>query len=179
MEVRTSLDLVEAIARRYLAQVEHRTDRLAVTSHLWGPGPLLGEIASIQLADTPERLDAYDARLRAFPAYLDACADVAREGIDSGITSPRVVTERAVAQIERLLELAPEDTPVVTPVREDPASAERIAATVRDVVWPAFAVYLETLRDYLPHATESIGLSALPGGEAMYDAEILRGRRCP
>ena len=29
------------------------------------------------------------------------------------------------------------------------------------------------LRDYLPHATETIALSALPGGEEMYAAEIL------
>jgi uncharacterized protein (DUF885 family) len=179
MEVRTSLDLVEAIARRSLAQLEHRTDRLAVASHLWGPGALIGDIASIQQSDSPERVDRYDERLRALPAYLEACADVAREGVEEGITSPRIVAERAVAQIERLLELEPRDAPVVVPVRGDPAAAERLAGTVRDVVWPAYARYLDVLRDYLPHATGSIGLSALPGGDAMYAAEILAWTSLP
>jgi uncharacterized protein (DUF885 family) len=179
MEVRTSLDLVEAIARRYLAELEHRTDRLAVASHLWGPGALIGDIASIQRADTPERLERYDARLRALPDHLEACADIAREGIDSGVTSPRIVAERAVAQIERLLELEPRDAPVVVPVRADPPAAERLAGTVRDVVWPAYARYLEVLRDYLPHASDSIGLSALPGGDEMYAAEILAWTSLP
>ena len=61
----------------------------------------------MQATDTPERLDRYEARLRAVPAYLDAWADVAREGIADGVTSPRLVTERAVAQLDRLLSLAP------------------------------------------------------------------------
>ncbi len=179
METRTSLDLVEAIARRFLAQLDHRTDRLAVASHLWGPGALIGDIVSIQQADTPERLDRYDARLRAIPAYIAACAQIAREGIDTGVTSPRVITERAVAQIERLLDLAPADSPAVTPVRDDADAAERITETVRDVVWPAYGGYLEVLRDYLAHTTDTIGLSALPGGDAMYAAEILAWTSLP
>jgi uncharacterized protein (DUF885 family) len=179
METRTSLDLVEAIARRFLAQLDHRTDRLAVASHLWGPGALIGDIVSIQQADTPERLDRYDARLRAIPAYIAACAQIAREGIDTGVTSPRVITERAVAQIERLLDLAPVDSPAVTPVRDDADAAERITETVRDVVWPAYGGYLEVLRDYLAHTTDTIGLSALPGGDAMYAAEILAWTSLP
>jgi uncharacterized protein (DUF885 family) len=179
METRTSLDLVEAIARRFLAQLDHRTDRLGVASHLWGPGALIGDIVSIQQADTPERLERYDARLREIPVYIEACAQIAREGVATGVTSPRVVTERAVAQIERLLDLAPEDSPPITPVRDDAAAAERIAATVRDVVWPAYGGYLEVLRDYLAHATDTIGLSALPDGDAMYAAEILAWTSLP
>jgi len=57
--VRTSLDMLEAIALRDLAEIEHRLDRLRVVSHLWGPGQLFGELGSLQRADTPERLDRY------------------------------------------------------------------------------------------------------------------------
>src|SRR3970040_1951030 len=42
--VRTALDMLEAIAGRDLAEIEHRLDRLQVVSHLWGPGQLLGEL---------------------------------------------------------------------------------------------------------------------------------------
>lgn len=170
--LRGTLDVLEAIAQRTLAELERRTDRLQVATHLFGPGQSLAQVASMQATDTPERLDRYEARLRALPAYFDAWGDVAREGVASGITSPRVVAERAEAQIERLLALAPEESPAVVPVDGD-VGKERIANVVRDVVNPALERFRQTLVEYLPHATETIGLSAIPDGDAMYAALVL------
>ena len=73
--LRPTADILAAVARRGLSELEHRTDRLQVASHLWGPAQLIGEIASIQQIDSPERLDRYLGRLHAFPAYLDGAAD--------------------------------------------------------------------------------------------------------
>lgn len=173
-----SLDVLEAIAKRFETEIDHRTDMLAVASHLWGPVSILGDIGSMQQADTAERLDRYEARLRAFPDYLAASADIAREGVASGVTSPRVVAERSLGQLERLLALAPEDSPALVPAGDD-AARERISGVVRDVVNPAYERFLEAMRDYLPHATETIGLSALPGGEQMYEAQILAWTTLP
>jgi uncharacterized protein (DUF885 family) len=171
--LRGTLDVAEAMARRVLAEVEHREDRLRVASHFAGPGQVLAEIASLQRADTPERLDRYEARLRGLPAYLEAWSEIAREGVATGVTSPLVVAERGVAQIERLIELSPEDSPALLPVGEDPAARERIAAVVRDVVNPGFASFLSALREALPAATETIGVTALPGGDGLYATAIL------
>ena len=102
--MRGTLDVLEAIARRAIAELDHGTDRLRAAAHFFGPAQTLAEVASMQAADTPERIDRYEARLRAFPAYMDAWAGIAREGLESGVISPRLVTERAVAQLERLLE---------------------------------------------------------------------------
>ena len=176
--LRGTLDVLEASARRSLAELDHRADRLRAAAHFFGPITTLAEVASIQSADTPERLDRYMRRLSAFPAYLQAWAEVAREGVASGVTSPRIVVERAIGQLERLLGLPPEGSPAVSPAVDDAARA-RIAATVRDHVNPAFERYLTVLRDYLPHATESIGLSQLPGGDDMYAASILAWTTLP
>jgi uncharacterized protein (DUF885 family) len=54
-----------------------------------------------------------------------------------------------------------------------------VAETLREVVLPALEGYLAVLREYLPHATETIGLSALPDGDAMYGAEILSWTTLP
>ena len=78
---RLTMDVLEAVANRFLAALDQRTDRLVVASHMMGPSNTLGEIASMQRADTPERLDRYEARLRAFPAFAAAWADVAREAV--------------------------------------------------------------------------------------------------
>ncbi|MGZ4130263.1 MAG: DUF885 domain-containing protein, partial [Actinomycetota bacterium] len=173
--LRTTLDMLEAIAQRSLAEIEHRLDRLQVASHFWGPSQLLGELGSIQRADTPERLQRYLARLRAVPAFYAAVGEVARLGIADGVTAPRVVAERTVAQIERLLATPVEDSPALMSVPEDDAEARAAVADVlRSDALPALDAFLAILRDeYLPRATETIGLSALPGGEAMYEAEIL------
>ena len=176
--LRGTLDLLEACARRSLSELDHRADRLRAAAHFWGPITMLAEVASIQSADTPERLDRYIRRLSAFPSYLQAWSDVARDGVAAKVTSPRIVVERALGQLERLLGLPPEGSPAVSPAVDD-AARTRIAATVRDVVNPALERYLKVLRDYLPHATESIGLSQLPGGDDMYAATILAWTTLP
>src|SRR5439155_25967146 len=97
-----------------------RMDRLQAVSHLWGPGQLLAELASFQRADTPERLDRYVARLRAVPGYLGALHPVMDGGVAAGQTAPGVVVDRAIGQVERLLDTAPDDSPAGAPVGDDP-----------------------------------------------------------
>ena len=170
----SSLDILEAICARFLAKLDHRIDRLEVANHLFGPAALLGEVASIQQADTPERADRYEARLRSFPAFLEASAEVAREAVASGVVAPRVVAERSIGQLDRVLALPAEGSPALLPLGEDGAARERIVEVVRDVVNPAHERFRDVLRqELLPLATDTIGLSALPGGDGMYAAEIL------
>src|SRR4029450_8249499 len=101
---------------RARAALDHRTDRLNAVSHLWGPAGLVGELASLQRADMPERIERYAARIAATPAFYDAELEIMREGIADGGTAPRVVAERALAQTERLIEAGAEDSPVLAPV---------------------------------------------------------------
>jgi uncharacterized protein (DUF885 family) len=173
LTMRTTMDVLEAIAIQTLAAIELRSDRLYVANHFVGPGVLLGDIASIQRTDTPEHLERYEQRLRAFPAYLNAAAEIAREGIATGVVSPRTVVERALAQIERVIALPADEAPPLAAVAEDDAAArERVAGVWTDVVAPAFAGFLDVLRDYVPHAAESNAVTDVPGGEAIYAAEV-------
>jgi len=177
---RGTMDMLEAVARRGLSEIEHRLDRLYAASHFSGPVGTLGVVASLQRADNPERLERYEARLRSFPAYFEAWADVARDGIAAGVTSPRVVVERAIEQLERVLALEVAASPALMPLPPGDAGAhDRIGAVVRDVVNPSLARYLRVLRDVLPHATDSVALGALPGGEAMYASQILAWTTLP
>jgi uncharacterized protein (DUF885 family) len=165
-------DIYEAICRRSLARLDHRLDLLDVANHMNGAVALLGQIATLQRADTPERVDKLTARLRAFPAYFDASIELLREGIAKGITAPRVVAERSLGQVDRLLELGPEDSPVAVAVDGD--VRETIARVVSDAVQPSLSAFRDVLAsDYLPAATETIGINGLPGGEGMYAAEVL------
>ena len=164
-------DILEAICDRSLARIDHRLDLLDVANHMNGAVALLGQIATLQRADTPERLDRLEARLRAFPSYFAASIELLHEGIAKGVTAPRVVAERTAGQLDRLLELAPEDSPVVATV--DGGARDRLAAAVADAVQPSLAAFREAMTTYLPATTETIAISALPDGEGMYAAEIL------
>jgi uncharacterized protein (DUF885 family) len=163
-----------------VAEIDHRFDRLQAVSHLWGPGQLLAELGSMQRADTPERLDRYLARLSAIPSYLAAIDEIVRDAVASGTLAPKVVAERAVGQVERLLAIDPTESPALGALEEgDTDGRDRVVAAVRDVVNPAYERYLEELRSYLPHATDTIGLSALPDGDAMYATQILAWTTLP
>jgi uncharacterized protein (DUF885 family) len=171
---RTTLAVLEAASRREVDSVKYRLDRFSAVTHLFGPGNMLAEMGSLQRADTPERLDRYVARLSRFPEFLRATNEVAREGARTGQTAPGLVVDRSIAQVERLVAMAPEDSPGVTPVPEDHAAErERVIGVLRDQVWPAYQGYLEMLREYRPSARDTIGLRDLPDGEAMYASQIL------
>ncbi|MGZ8631757.1 MAG: DUF885 domain-containing protein [Actinomycetota bacterium] len=177
---RGTVDMLEAIARRGLDEIELRLDRLHAASHLSGPVGMLGAVASLQRTDTTERLDRYEARMQAFPAFLDAWADIARDGADAGITSPGIVVDRSIDQIERVLALGVDESPALLPMADDDsAGRERIAGVVRDVVNPALYGYERVLRDVRAHATESVGLGALSGGDELYASQVMAWTTLP
>jgi len=170
---RMTADVLEAIVRRELDSIAFRTDRYTAVSHLWGPSELLGAISSLQRADSPERLDRYIGRLDAMPAYLTAIAHVAEEAARQGLTAPAVVVDRTIAQVERLVATDPAKSPGVKPVPESQAEErERVVGVLRETVWPAYQGYLEMLRRYRPSARDTVGMSELPDGDAMYASQI-------
>ena len=70
--------------------------------------------------------------------YMAANTDILREGLETGLTAPRIVAERTVAQLERLLAIPIEEAivPSLAQVASD-ADRERVREVVRDVIYPA------------------------------------------
>jgi uncharacterized protein (DUF885 family) len=178
-EQRRTLTLAVALARRELGCLTQHMERLWAVGHMpigyrYGPGLLLGVVAFQQPGDTAVQRAAYLRRLAAFPAYLEALAGNAREGLASGVVAPQAVVMRTIGQVERLLATAVADSPALAPLatgsdQERARGAEVLGAQV----YPAYARFLEVLRGYLPSAQESLGLHQLPGGEEIYRSEIL------
>jgi uncharacterized protein (DUF885 family) len=178
-EERRTLALAVALARRELSCLTHHLDRLWAVGHMpighrHGPGLLLGVVAFQQPAATASQRAAYLRRLAAFPAYLAAVAANAAEGRASGMVASRAVVTRTIGQVERLLATPVADSPALVPllVGSD-QERSRGAEVLRELVYPAYARFLEVLRDYLPRAQPSLGLGALAGGEELYRSEVL------
>jgi uncharacterized protein (DUF885 family) len=178
-EERQTLLLAGALARRELGCLTHNLDRLWAVGHMpighrFGPGLLLGVVAFQQPAATASQRAAYLRRLAAFPAYLEAVAANAAEGLASGVVASRAVVTRTIGQVERLLATPMADSPGLVPLGiGTDEERSRGVEVLRERVYPAYARFLEVLRDYLSRAQESLGLLALAGGEEIYRSEVL------
>jgi len=167
---RTTLDVVESHARGQTERIELGYDLLDAVDHIWGPGTLLGRLLQVQPLDTAEDLNRFRARLMGVPDYLDGAIALLREGISSGYVASRIVVDRTIDQVDRLLEQAPGEFDAVqaVPLTEREQTADIIAHRVL----PAYARYRQALAAYRWHARDSIGLAALPHGAEMYASRV-------
>jgi uncharacterized protein (DUF885 family) len=175
LEDRITLDMIRVVCELGLVQDEQRTDLLRAVDQMAGPQTILPQVTMFQAADTPERLERLEARLRAYEGYMVAIRELLREGIATGLTAPRIVTQRTIAQLERLLEVPAAASIIVTGARvADETARTRIERLVRDVIQPADRAYLDDLRGaYLAASREEPGLWSAPNGEALYRTQIL------
>jgi uncharacterized protein (DUF885 family) len=172
-EERTTIHMIRALARIELDALEHRFDLFDVLSHMWGPATLLATLGSLQQADTGERLERYLARLRAFPAYLDAAIDLITEAATCQLPT-RVVVERTITQTERLVDTDAASSPALNalPDGDDGEGRARVVAELETTVLPAFRGYLEAARSVEERAPEAFGLCGHQRGPEMYAAKI-------
>jgi len=174
IEDRITRDMLIVVGELGIEEDEQGTHRLRVVDQIGGPQTLLPQLCQFQRADTPERLEKFIARLRAYPAYMAANVDILREGLETGLTAPRIVAERTVQQLERLLAIPIEEAivPSLAQVAND-ADRERVREVVRDEVYPADAAFLEALRgDYFEATRLEPGLWSAPSGDELYKTQI-------
>ena len=174
VEDRITVDMIKVLSDLGIEEHEQRTDLLRVVDQMGGPQTLLPVVSQFQPADTPERLEKYLARLQAYTGFMAANCDLLREGIQTGLTAPRIVVERTIAQLERLLEIPVAESPVATMAQvSSETDRDRVRDVVADVVRPANQAFLDTLRgDYLAASRQDPGLWSAPNGDALYRTQI-------
>ncbi len=174
LEDRITLDMIRVVCELGIVQDDQRTDLLKMVDQMAGPQTLLPQVVMFQPADTPERFERLEARLRAYEGYMAANRELLREGIASGLTAPRIVTERTIAQLERLTMIPAEESIITTGARvASETDRARVADIVREVVIPAERAFLAALKDgYLAASREEPGLWSAPNGDALYRTQI-------
>jgi uncharacterized protein (DUF885 family) len=174
VEDRITRDMLIVIADQGIEEDDQGVHRLRVVDQIGGPQTLLPQVATFQPADTPERLETFLTRLHAYRDFMAANTDILREGLDTGLTAPRIVAERTVAQLERLIAI-PIDEAVIPSLAQVSSEADRarVREVVRDVVYPADAAFLRVLKDdYLAETRDEPGLWSAPRGDALYRTQI-------
>ncbi|MGH7294001.1 MAG: DUF885 domain-containing protein [Polyangiaceae bacterium] len=151
-------------------------DRLAIDQN--GGVQNADDVAAALPFATVHDYEAWIARLRALPVYLEQTAALLREGITEHIVHPRVVMERVTAQIAKQVVATPDESPFFAPLRRFPAAIARVdrdrllgeaRAAIADWVVPAYRRFGDFFsREYLPACFPQVGAWQLPHGDAAY-----------
>src|SRR5688572_5710987 len=104
-EERITRDMLQVIGELGVEEDDQGLHQLRVVDQMGGPQQLLPQLTSFQPVDTPERLEAFIDRLHAYPTFMRANGEILREALGTGLTAPSIVTERTIAQIERMLDI--------------------------------------------------------------------------
>jgi uncharacterized protein (DUF885 family) len=174
VEERITLDTMRVICEVELEQQTQRVDRLKVVDQMEGPQTILPQLAAFQPTATPAQLDAFLARLADYPRFMAANSELVREGLAAGLTAARIVAERTIGQLERVLAASPEDSPIVAAMPHLSLSdRDRVVAAVRNHVRPADAGFLQALSgDYRKATRTEPGLCSAPNGEELYRTQV-------
>ena len=118
------------------------------------------------------------ARLRKVNQVVDQNIALLREGLAKGITQPKIVLRDIPAQVDSLLNQQPADSVLLKSFKDfpqtiPPAEQDRLRraanALVDGEVYPAFRKYRDFLaNEYIPKCRQTVGMFALPDGEAWF-----------
>ncbi len=117
-------------------------------------------------------------RLAGYVIYLDRAIGRMRQGLASGVTNPKLVMANAAGQFDALIAEGVEGSTFYKPVLNFPAGVPaadqaRLKAAYADFIrtqlQPAHVRVRDFLKtEYLPRARDTVGLSQMPGGAALY-----------
>ena len=138
----------------------------------------LGSGTSAQPFKTVEDYANWRKRASQVPVLFDQAIANMKLGVEAGVVQPKVLMDNVVDQLDALIKDKPEDTLFWKPVADMPesfsdADKERITAEYRamiqDELMPAYRELREYVaNDYMEHARDTVGMAALPDGEAWY-----------
>ncbi len=121
--------------------------------------------------------ERYHKALRRFPEEVRANLALLREGVERGVVSSRLVANKYFELTAPFKQAVDSEHPLLRVYEglpeEWPEQRRETERLIRDSIQPLFTELDQFMQaTYLPAATEAIGLSALPGGKAMYEQRI-------
>lgn len=154
-------------------------------NHFFGFHTFYPTFASGQGAAPFKTVQDYDNNLKRhkeFIVLMDRSIDRFRQGMASGVFETKMTIANVVDQLNTQLAQKTEESPYYGPVLKFPegfsdADKARLTSEYRNIIenglYPANARLRDFLRDsYLPLAREQVGLSAMKGGEGLYQYMI-------
>lgn len=138
----------------------------------------LGGGANLHPFKTVKDYDDFLGRIDDFLVLLDQAIANMKLGMEQGVVQPRILMEQAQRQLGSQIVSSAEESTFYAPIKNMPeefgdADSDRLEAAYRQAIEnkiiPAYEKLHNFVRDeYMEGARESVGLNALPNGEAWY-----------
>ncbi len=152
-------------------------DELWNVNPLWGWHNMLSIVAEKQPVGTPLNRQLAIKRWHTVPKIVDDEIHNLQLGLQQGYTAPKPAVERVLKQLALILHTPVDKSPFYDFATRDndPLFKKQIAQIITDEINPAMQRYADFLeKEYLPKARTTIGISALPGKAACYQANLLK-----
>ena len=166
-----------------IAEFEHEAHLIPITNR-WGFHIYFAELHKRLPFKDVRDYESYIGRLEAFAKYADEHMELLSLGIEKGRILPAIVLEGYEETITSQIFDEGTRSPLYSPFTRMPESidrqarqafAERGVKAINDQVIPAYRRFLEFIEErYIPAATNTIGISALPGGREFYRHRVRR-----
>ena len=169
IEDRITLSTIRFVIERFREGHALRLWEFEALDALEGPQTFVADLARLQHADDPRKLEQLLARIAAYPAWMAAHRQNLAEGVAAGRTAAPAVVERCLDQTRRLVEVPPAEHPMVLAHADvGPETQAALAVAVEEHVQPALVEWLAMLEDYAGHARAGDGISYLADGAELY-----------
>ncbi|MBI5368594.1 MAG: DUF885 domain-containing protein [Planctomycetes bacterium] len=174
--------LADLLARKIALELEEPTHKFYQwrLDQMDGPQARFFQLVNFHPFKTAEDFADFAARLEAFPRSMAQYLDDLRAGVAEGRVATKVVAARVRDQLDALLAKPPAACVLHAAVDKLPADlperaalAARLERAIAEHVYGAFRTMREfVVSEALPHARDTDGLWALPGGAAAYRYRI-------
>ncbi|HJT74849.1 MAG TPA: DUF885 domain-containing protein [Chitinophaga sp.] len=177
---RISFDVLKEILEMDLERMKYHAEYLPINQFASLP-LLIGQLGSGKSAQPFQNLRDYEnwmRRISAFSEWTDTAIGNMKKGASLGIVLPKTLVVKMIPQMEALAEkdtvknilfLPLNNLSSAIPAADREKLKQSFLQALNQQLLPAYqrlADYLKT--DYLSHATDSAGLSGVPGGAALY-----------
>ena len=141
------------------------------------------EVADALPFTTRKHFEDWNSRLRSFPQYMDQTIELLQEGVRTGMTHPKVVMQRVLAQLDKQIVDDPTKSPFFNPYQKaatttaasevSAADRERLASDAKRAIALSVVPAFQKLRafwttTYLPACKDEVGAWQLPDGRPLY-----------
>ncbi|MGH8109615.1 MAG: DUF885 domain-containing protein [Arenimonas sp.] len=179
-QTRLSYDILVRSLKLDLEGSQHRTDLMPLNQffNIVGLFTQLGSGSSAQPFKTVEDYDNWLKRAGKMPELMAQMQTNMREGMKIGMVQPKVLMIKVLPQLDGIVKDNIEESVFWQPIKNMPATfsaadKKRLTAQYRDLISKQINPSIKTLRtfvndEYLPACRDTVGMQALPNGQAIY-----------
>ncbi len=132
--------------------------------------------------DEEDDYEKYGERMKAVPQYFEDNISLLKDGIESGILSPKLIAENYEVLIQPFLQTPPDSNILYRPYQKLPPNFTEHDITkwkdegkdiLENYIIPAYNEFDAFMREvYIPACPDEIGINKIPGGEEIYRQRI-------